>query len=68
MSLRRCFSRIESNGGKHETELKEGKVGADTVSFVETKNVPHIWHVDSGIHDFNVWRNDLYLLTQLVFR
>jgi enterochelin esterase-like enzyme len=32
------------------------------------KKVPHLWHVDSGGHTFPVWRNDLYLLAQRLFR
>jgi len=31
-------------------------------------NVPHIWHVDSGAHTWAVWRNDLYLISQILFR
>jgi enterochelin esterase-like enzyme len=30
--------------------------------------VPHLWHIDSGGHTFPVWRNDLYLLAQRLFR
>jgi enterochelin esterase-like enzyme len=36
-------------------------------ALVEMK-VPHIWHVDSGAHDYPVWRNDLYQFSQLMFR
>lgn len=36
--------------------------------YLKEKNVPHIWHVDSGIHDFAVWKNDLYLFAQLIFK
>jgi enterochelin esterase-like enzyme len=36
--------------------------------YLKEKNVPHIWHVDSGIHDFAVWKNDFYLFAQLIFR
>lgn len=35
---------------------------------LKQKNVPHVWHVDSGGHDFKVWKNDLFLFSQLVFR
>jgi enterochelin esterase-like enzyme len=35
---------------------------------LEEKKVPHIWHVDSGAHEWPVWKNDLYLLSQLLFR
>jgi enterochelin esterase-like enzyme len=32
------------------------------------KKVHHVWHVDSGGHTWEVWRNDLYLLAPLLFR
>lgn len=31
-------------------------------------NVPHIWHVEPGVHDFKVWKNDLFLFSQLLFK
>lgn len=34
---------------------------------LKDKGVPHIWHVDSGPHSWPVWKNDLYLFTQLIF-
>lgn len=36
--------------------------------YLKNNNVPHIWHLDSGKHDFNVWKNDLYLFSQLIFK
>jgi enterochelin esterase-like enzyme len=35
---------------------------------LEQKNVAHLWHVDSGAHTWPVWKNDLYLLAQRLFR
>jgi enterochelin esterase-like enzyme len=35
---------------------------------LEQKKVPHVWHVDSGGHDFNVWKTDLYHFAPLLFR
>jgi enterochelin esterase-like enzyme len=35
---------------------------------LESKQVPHVWHVDKGGHTFGVWKNDLYLLAPLLFR
>ncbi|MGA2255475.1 MAG: alpha/beta hydrolase-fold protein [Thermoguttaceae bacterium] len=32
------------------------------------KKVPHVWHVDSGGHEWPVWKNDLYLLSQMLFQ
>lgn len=39
-----------------------------THAYLKEKNVPHIWHLDSGGHDFKVWKNDLYLFAQQIFR
>jgi enterochelin esterase-like enzyme len=35
---------------------------------LEAKKVPHVWHVDTGGHTWPVWKNDLYLLAQRLFR
>ena len=39
-----------------------------THRYLAEKGVPHLWHVDSGKHDFQVWKNDLYLFSQRIFR
>jgi enterochelin esterase-like enzyme len=39
-----------------------------THAYLKDKNVPHVWHVGPGAHDFNVWKNDLYLFAQRIFR
>jgi enterochelin esterase-like enzyme len=36
-------------------------------AYLKGNNVPHIWHVDSGGHDWSVWKNDLYLFSQRIF-
>jgi enterochelin esterase-like enzyme len=36
--------------------------------YLKDNGVPHIWHVDSGKHDWPVWKNDLYLFSQLLFK
>jgi enterochelin esterase-like enzyme len=36
--------------------------------YLKENNVPHIWHVDSGEHEWSVWKNDLYLFSQRIFR
>ena len=35
---------------------------------LDEKKIPHIWHVDTGGHTWPVWKNDLYLVSQLLFR
>ncbi len=39
-----------------------------THAYLKEKSVPHLWHVDSGVHDFKVWRNDLYQFAQRIFQ
>jgi len=43
-------------------------IGQRTHAYLKEKNVPHIWHVNATGHDFNAWKNDLYLFSQLIFR
>jgi enterochelin esterase-like enzyme len=35
---------------------------------LEKKKVPHVWYQESGGHTWPVWKNDLYLLAQRLFR
>jgi enterochelin esterase-like enzyme len=37
-------------------------------AFLEGRKVPHLYHVDSGDHEWSVWKNDLYLFSQALFR
>ena len=43
-------------------------IGQGLHAYFKEQNVPHIWHVDSGPHNYTVWKNDLYLFSQLIFR
>ena len=36
--------------------------------YLKNNNVPHIWHVEPGVHDFKVWKSDLYYFTQQIFK
>jgi enterochelin esterase-like enzyme len=36
--------------------------------YLKEKGVPHVWHVEPGGHDFDVWKSDLYLFVQQLFR
>jgi len=35
---------------------------------LDEKKIPHVWHVDSGAHEWPVWKNDLYLMSQMLFQ
>ena len=39
-----------------------------THDYLKANNVPHIYYVDHGYHDFNVWKNSLYMFSQLLFK
>ncbi|OYW17405.1 MAG: esterase, partial [Sphingobacteriales bacterium 12-47-4] len=39
-----------------------------THDYLQQNNVPHIYFIEPGFHDFNVWKNGLYMFSQLIFR
>jgi enterochelin esterase-like enzyme len=39
-----------------------------THDYLESNNVPHIYYTEPGGHDFKVWKNDLYMFCQLLFK
>ena len=45
-----------------------GEISKNFLAGMEQKGVKHIWHVDSGAHEWPVWKNDLYIVSQRLFR
>ncbi len=39
-----------------------------THDYLKGHEVPHIFYVEPGAHDFKVWKNDLYMFSQLLFK
>ncbi|MBN1781653.1 esterase [bacterium] len=39
-----------------------------THEYLQHKDVPHIYYIMPGNHDFNVWKNSLYMFSQLIFK
>jgi enterochelin esterase-like enzyme len=39
-----------------------------THDYLEQNNVPHIYFIEPGVHDFKVWKNGLYMFSQLIFK
>jgi enterochelin esterase-like enzyme len=39
-----------------------------THDYLVEKNVPHIYYIEPGVHDFKVWKNGLYMFSQLIFK
>jgi enterochelin esterase-like enzyme len=36
--------------------------------YLYIKQVPHVYYIEPGGHDFKVWKNDLYMFSQLLFK
>ena len=54
-----------SSGDKDQLAFKGSESLHNTLA---AKNIPHVWHIDSGGHTWPVWKNDLYLIAQMLFR
>src|SRR5688500_1294349 len=39
-----------------------------THDYLNEKNVPHIYYLEPGGHDFKVWKNGLYMFSQFLFK
>lgn len=39
-----------------------------THDYLKAHHVPHVYYVQPGGHDFKVWKDDLYLFSQLLFK
>jgi enterochelin esterase-like enzyme len=39
-----------------------------THDYLQSKHIPHIYYIEPGIHDFKVWKNGLYMFSQLIFK
>jgi enterochelin esterase-like enzyme len=39
-----------------------------THDYLIKSNVPHIYFVEPGVHDFKVWKNSLFMFSQLIFK
>jgi len=39
-----------------------------THEYLNAHGVPHIYYIEPGVHDFKVWKNGLYMFSQLIFK
>ncbi len=39
-----------------------------THEYLQEHEVPHIFYIEPGGHDFEVWKNDLYMFSKLLFK
>ncbi|CAN5452069.1 hypothetical protein BH10BAC2_BH10BAC2_33880 [soil metagenome] len=36
--------------------------------YLQKHDVPHIYYIEPGVHDFKVWKNGLYMFSQFLFK
>lgn len=39
-----------------------------THDYLVEKDVPHIYYIEPGVHDFKVWKNGLFMFSQFLFK
>jgi enterochelin esterase-like enzyme len=39
-----------------------------THDYCTSNNIPHIYYIEHGYHDFKVWKNGLFMFSQLLFK
>lgn len=39
-----------------------------THDYLRQNDVPHIYYIEPGVHDFKVWKNGLYMFSQFLFK
>jgi enterochelin esterase-like enzyme len=39
-----------------------------THDYLQQNNIPHIYFIEPGMHDFKVWKNGLFMFSQLIFK
>jgi enterochelin esterase-like enzyme len=39
-----------------------------THEYLQANDVPHVYYIQPGIHDFNVWKNSFYMFSKLIFK
>ena len=39
-----------------------------THDYLQQNNVPHIYFIEPGVHDFKIWKDGLYMFSQLIFK
>ena len=44
------------------------RISTRTHDYLQKNNVPHVFYIEPGGHDFKVWKNDLYMFSQLLFK
>jgi enterochelin esterase-like enzyme len=44
------------------------RISKQTNDYLKTNNIPHIYYIEHGYHDFKVWKNGLFMFSQLLFK
>jgi enterochelin esterase-like enzyme len=44
------------------------RISRNTHDYLKANNIPHIYYIEPGGHDFKVWKNGLYMFSQFLFK
>ena len=44
------------------------RISERTHLYFSQQGIPHIYYIEPGAHDFRVWKNGLYMFSQLIFK
>jgi len=44
------------------------RISERTHNYLNQHSIPHIYYIEPGVHDFKVWKNGLYMFSQLIFK
>lgn len=44
------------------------RISKNTHDYLYQNDVPHIYYIEPGVHDFKVWKNGLYMFSQFLFK
>jgi enterochelin esterase-like enzyme len=44
------------------------RISERTHNYLTQHEVPHIYYIEPGVHDFKVWKNGLYVFSQFLFK
>lgn len=44
------------------------RISQRTHEYLYQNDVPHIYYIEPGVHDFKVWKNGLYMFSQFLFK
>ena len=44
------------------------RISQRTHEYLYQNDIPHVYYIEPGVHDFKVWKNGLYMFSQFIFK